>query len=65
MKKNMGQKDRVVRGFIGVLMLMYAVVFQNMVGLVGVIPLLTAVTGYCPLYTVLGIRTFRFEEDAR
>lgn len=62
MKKNMGQKDRIIRGFFGVLMLMYAVVFQNMVGLVGVIPLLTAVTGYCPLYTLLGIRTFRFED---
>ncbi len=62
MKKNMGQKDRIVRVILGVTMLVYAVVFQNMVGLVGVIPLLTGASGYCPLYSVLGIQSFRFED---
>jgi hypothetical protein len=62
MKKNMGQKDRIVRIIFGVSMLLYAVIFQNMVGLVGVIPLATGASGYCPLYSLLGIQSFRFED---
>ena len=29
----------------------------NWVGWIGVVPLLTAVFGYCPAYTVLGVST--------
>ena len=62
MKKNMGQTDRVVRAFIGVLLLVYGVVFGNMVGIIGLIPLITASVGYCPLYSVLGITTNRYDD---
>jgi len=60
---NMGWIDRVVRFVIGVVLLAYAVPvgFEpsswNWVGWIGVVPLLTAVFGVCPLYSLLGIST--------
>lgn len=62
MEKNMGQKDRAVRAFTGVIMLVYGVVFHNLVGIVGLIPLVTAIIGYCPLYDVLGVTSNRYAE---
>ncbi len=62
MKKNMGHKDRVVRTMIGVLMLLYGLVFQNMVGLVGLVFVAVGLSGFCPLYALLGIQSFRFED---
>jgi len=62
MEKNMGQKDRAVRAFAGVIMLVYGVVFQNLVGIVGLIPLVTAIIGYCPLYEILGVTSNRYAE---
>ncbi|NTW46633.1 MAG: DUF2892 domain-containing protein [Chlorobaculum sp.] len=60
MKKNMGQKDRAVRAILGVAMLVYGIVFQNLVGLVGLIPLVTAIVGYCPLYDVLEVTSNKY-----
>jgi hypothetical protein len=62
MKKNMGQKDRAVRALAGVIMLVYGVVFQNLVGVVGLIPLVTAIIGYCPLYDVLGVTSNKYAD---
>jgi hypothetical protein len=62
MKKNMGQKDRAVRALAGVIMLVYSLVFQNLVGVVGLIPLVTAIIGYCPLYEVLGVTSNKYAD---
>jgi hypothetical protein len=62
MKKNMGQKDRTVRVLAGVIMLVYGVVFQNLVGAVGLIPLVTGIIGYCPLYEVLGVTSNKYAD---
>ena len=58
MKRNEGTLDRVVRVALGVALL--ALVFvgpQTWLGLVGVVPLVTGLVGYCPLYRVLGLST--------
>ncbi len=62
MKKNMGQKDRAVRAILGVAMLVYGIVFQNLVGIVGLIPLATAIIGYCPLYEVLRVTSNKYAD---
>jgi hypothetical protein len=62
MKKNMGQKDRAVRAILGLAILLYGIVFQNLVGLVGLIPLATAIIGYCPLYEVLGVTSNKYAD---
>jgi hypothetical protein len=58
MKTNVGNIDRILRIVIGVALL--ALMFTGTIGVwgwIGVVPLLTAAFGFCPLYTVLGFST--------
>jgi len=63
MKKTVGSADTAIRIILGLILLIIA--FAVSVGhalkviliVVGVIAILTAVTGLCPLYSVLGIST--------
>ena len=61
MTKNMGGTDRIVRILIGLALLWYATVAAptgyNWIGWIGVIPLVTSLIGFCPLYTILGVNT--------
>ena len=63
MPTNMGPIDRIIRLAIGFALLSYAVPVGfapagwNWIGWIGVVPLVTAVLGYCPLYTLLGVST--------
>ncbi len=60
MKPNVGSIDKNIRVIVGLVLLAYALLGQGPArwfGLIGIVPLLTAFFGYCPLYTVLGIKT--------
>ena len=66
MLRNMGPIDVVVRIIVGIGLL--ALVFvgpQTRWGYLGLIPLATAIFGYCPLYHLLGISTRRGTNDRR
>jgi hypothetical protein len=55
---NEGPLDRVVRVVVGLAVLSLTVVGPHSLwGLVGLVPLLTGLVGFCPLYRLLGIRT--------
>lgn len=63
MVKNIGNIDRAAR-IVGGLILI-ALVFvgpQTAWGWIGVIPLATALTGWCPAYSIFGIRTCPLSE---
>jgi hypothetical protein len=56
--KNEGTLDRVVRVVVGLAVLSLVVVGpRTWWGLVGLVPVATGLVGFCPLYTLLGIRT--------
>ncbi|MCY1708554.1 YgaP family membrane protein [Pannonibacter sp. SL95] len=62
MSVNMGSIDRLLRVILGLALLAFAVfgpadIAWKWVGYIGVVPLLTAAIGWCPAYTLLGIRT--------
>ena len=63
MSVNVGMIDRAARAIIGLALIAYAIplgfapVAWNWLGWFGVIPLATAIFGFCPLYTVLGLST--------
>lgn len=60
MKMNVGSIDRVARVIIGLILL--ALVFvgpKTLWGLIGLVPLVTAVIGFCPAYGLLGICSTR------
>jgi hypothetical protein len=60
---NMGLIDRIVRILIGLILVAFAIPIGfpdtgwNWVGWIGLVPLLTALIGYCPAYTLFGIST--------
>lgn len=58
MTKNMGTIDRVLRVIVGLALLSLVFVGpKTMWGLVGLVPLFTALVGFCPAYLPFGIRT--------
>jgi hypothetical protein len=60
MNPNVGTADRIVRLLVGLGLLSLLVVLDGNArwfGLIGLVPLLTAGIRFCPLYTLLGIRT--------
>lgn len=58
MKANVGSIDRAVRILAGLgLISLVFVGPQTPWGWIGVVPLVTALLGWCPAYTILGIKT--------
>jgi ribose/xylose/arabinose/galactoside ABC-type transport system permease subunit len=63
MTKNMGGLDRIVRAIAGIALILYALGIvasgtgYNVWGWIGVVPLLTALIGWCPAYLPFGIKT--------
>jgi len=55
MQTNVGNIDRIVRAVIGLALI--ALTWAGTIGVwgwIGVVPLLTAALGFCPVYTMLG-----------
>jgi Protein of unknown function (DUF2892) len=61
MSANVGMIDRAVRVVVGLALLWFALFAAptgyNWIGWIGVVPLLTAAMGFCPLYAVIGVST--------
>ncbi len=62
LKTNVGNIDKVLRLVAGVALLVWFFAeqgsgFWHYAKLIGIVPILTALVGSCPLYTILGIST--------
>ncbi|MBP7282050.1 MAG: DUF2892 domain-containing protein [Leptospiraceae bacterium] len=57
MKCNMGNTDRVIRGILGLGIIGVGVYFSSWLGLIGVIPLGTAIFRFCPAYLPFNFST--------
>jgi Protein of unknown function (DUF2892) len=63
MNTNIGTIDRVVRLVAGIALLAFALGYiapgtgWNWLGWIGIVPILTAAMGSCPLYSMLGVST--------
>ena len=62
MTTNVGAIDRVLRIIVGLALIgtalgLYGPAYASVWGWLGAIPLLTALVGWCPAYTVFGIKT--------
>ena len=57
MKKNMGSTDRTVRIVVGILLIVLGIFSSKIWVIIGLIPLITGLLNYCPLYSLLGIST--------
>jgi len=64
MNINEGSLDRIIRVILGLVVLSLWFVLQGSaqyLALIGLIPLITGIIGWCPLYTILGINTLKRE----
>jgi hypothetical protein len=57
MTKNVGSVDRIFRIVLGLALIGWGLYAQNWWGAIGVIPLFTALAGWCPVYLPLRINT--------
>ncbi len=63
MSANVGTVDRIVRVIVGIALIAFALGYiapgtsWNWVGWIGVVPILTALFGTCPGYSVFGLST--------
>jgi len=63
MSVNMGTLDRILRAIIGIALIAFALGYiapgtaWNWVGWIGVVPILTALFGVCPAYSLFGMST--------
>ena len=60
MQKNMGTVDKVVRTLVGIALLSQAFVGPlgpAWWGWIGIVPLATVLLGWCPAYSVIGVKT--------
>lgn len=58
MLKNVGQVDRVIRALVGLALVGATLLgYIGWWGWVGVVPLATAMFGFCPVYRLLGLNT--------
>ncbi len=61
-KTNEGTVDRALRVIVGVALLVWFFIDQgtgalHYAKLIGIVPILTGLVGWCPLYSILGIST--------
>ena len=60
MPRNEGSIDRVLLVVVGIVLVSLALTGPKIVwGWIGVVPILTGLFGYCPAYSLFGIRTCR------
>jgi hypothetical protein len=70
MTANVGMIDRVIRIVVGILLIAFALRLGfpetgwNWIGWIGVVPILTAIFGYCPAYSVVGLSTCPLTRNA-
>jgi len=57
MKANIGSIDKTIRVIVGMIIIAIGVITESWWGLLGVLPILTAFTGFCGLYALLGVST--------
>lgn len=61
--KNAGTVDRALRAIVGLVLIALALTGTiGAWGWIGVVPLFTAALGWCPAYTLLGIKTCPIQE---
>jgi hypothetical protein len=63
MQANVGSVDKTIRIVVGIAMIAAGVMYQNVWGAVGLVPLATALMGWCPPYSLLGINTCSLKKN--
>lgn len=57
MQKNVGGIDKIARIVVGIALIVWALAGGPVWAWIGILPLATGLLGWCPAYTLLGIKT--------
>ena len=57
MNKNVGSLDKTIRLIVGILIIVIGVLNESLLGAIGLVPIITALIGWCPLYPIFKINT--------
>lgn len=63
MKANVGGFDRVLRALVGLSLLGAGLYFKSWWGLVGLVPVFTAIFRFCPAYLPIGLNTCGLKKE--
>jgi len=63
MKSNVGKPDKNIRIVLGIIIVAAGVYFKSWWGIVAIVPLVTAFSGFCPLYRLFWINTSKTNQD--
>ena len=63
MKANVGGIDKILRIVVGLALIAWAILGGPVWAWIGVVPLATGLLGWCPAYTLLGIKTCPMKKD--
>lgn len=63
MTKNVGGIDKTIRIIIGLAIIAAGVFYQSYWGAIGLVPLLTALIGWCPPYAIFGINSCSVKQE--
>jgi hypothetical protein len=58
--KNVGSTDKIIRIVLAIILFSLFFILQGnlrFIAILGFVPLITAIVGFCPIYTLLGIST--------
>ncbi|VAW30047.1 hypothetical protein MNBD_BACTEROID07-1597 [hydrothermal vent metagenome] len=57
MKQNVGSTDKIIRIILGIVIAAVGYYYKSWWGLIALLPLLTALISFCPLYPIFKIST--------
>ena len=57
MNKNVGSLDKTIRLIVGILIIVIGILNESLLGAIGLVPIITALIGWCPLYPIFKIST--------
>ena len=63
MKKNVGSLDRLLRLIVGAVIIVWGVYSESWWGLVGIVPLMTGLLNWCPIYLPLSLSTIKRSDN--
>jgi len=63
MKKNIGKIDKILRVIVGLIIGGLGIYYKSWWGLIGIVPVFTALMSFCPIYPAFKISTKKGEES--
>ena len=63
MYHNVGGIDQILRIVLGVVIFTIEVIYNNLWGMVGLIPLVTGTMSWCPVYNLVGLSSLKIRES--